>query len=379
MIRFITSRFGLGLLSLGVFLFLMYVLIEALIPGDIVTPLRMGMTGQEMEELRRDMGLDRALPIRFWRWLSAAAAGDFATAGFRGAGRTIFSALPPTLLVFAVGLSVAYSGGAWLGRRTAWVGGRTSGMVTLAGVVLYTIFPPFLAFALSRWLTEPLRSLRVSWAIDPFGTLWDDVALTRNEVMLRMVVALVGTVIVVGVGSRLMAAVRTHHFLRVTATTVLTVVGWQLLGVGAVAIDVLFDAALPILGFTLLSFGEFLLISQAAMVSTMHEDFVITAHAKGLAETVVRDRHVGRNAALVVFSRMAVSLPYLLTGLVIIETALTWPGVGTFLFDAVETQDMPVVMSGLAVIGVITMLSRLGLELVIAGSDPRIVVVPELP
>ncbi len=76
---------------------------------------------------------------------------------------------------------------------------------------------------------------------------------------------------------------------------------------------------------------------------------------------------------------MAVSLPYLLTGLVIIETALTWPGVGTFLFDAVETQDMPVVMSGLAVIGVITMLSRLGLELVIAGSDPRIVVVPELP
>ncbi len=377
--RFIGRRLALGVLSLAVFLFLLYVLIEALIPGDIVTPLRMGMTGDEIAELRRQMGLDRALPIRFWRWFSAVVTGDLATGGFRNAGRTIFSAFPATLLVFVIGLAIAYSGGSWLGRRTAWTGGAGASSITLVGVILYTLFPPFLAFILDRWLTDRLHDLRVGMALDPFGSLWEDTTLTENDVMLRMVLAIGVAWLVVAGAVRLIGRRprRTSQFGRTLAVVVLTVLGWRLLGIATLASDLLIDAAIPIIGFAMLSFGEFLLITQAAMATTMHEDYVVTARAKGLPEVVVRDAHAARNASLVAFTRMAVSLPYLLTGLVIIETAVRWPGVGTFMFTAIETQDMPVVMSGLAMVGLVTMLTRLALDVVIAGSDPRVVVIPE--
>lgn len=377
--RFVGRRFVAGVISVAAFLFVMYLVIEALIPGDIVSPLRMGMTGQELEELRQQMGLDRALPIRFWSWFTAMVRGDLASAGFRSQGQTIFSAFPATLVVFVIGLSIAYSVGSWLGRRTAWSGGPVAGGLTLLGVLFYTIFPPFLAFVLDRLLTVRVRDLRISWGVDLLGNLWDDAVLSPNQVMMRMVLVIGVAWLLVGLTVRWSAQPgrRLSHLAKVTAATVLTVVGWRLLGISEFAFDILLDAALPILGFAVLSFGEFLLITQAGMATTMHEDFVLTARAKGLLERRIRDHHVARNAMLISFTRMTVSLPYLLTGLVIIETALNWQGVGTFMFNAIETQDMPVVMSGLAVIGAVTMLSRLILELVIASSDPRIVIVPE--
>jgi len=114
--------------------------------------------------------------------------------------------------------------------------------------------------------------------------------------------------------------------------------------------------------------------AQAGMVSTLHDDYVITAEAKGLASKAIRDRHAARNASLAVVARLAVSIPYLLTGLVIIETAVGFSGVGDFLFTAIDSQDVPLAVSTLAVIGAITMVVRLVLDILIAVMDPRIVV-----
>ena len=71
-------------------------------------------------------------------------------------------------------------------------------------------------------------------------------------------------------------------------------------------------------------------------------------------------------------SRFAVSLPYLLTGLVIIERAVGWPGLGSFLFRAVDAQDMPVVLDTLVVIGLVILVVRLVMEVLTALLDPRI-------
>ena len=365
----------MGLLTLSLFLFLLYVLIETLIPGDIVTPLRLGMTGQELEELRQQMGLDRALPIRFWRWLEAVIRGDLATAGFRGRGETIFAALPGTLIVFVVGLALSYSAGTWLGRRSAWEGGTIAGTLTLLGVVAYTLFPPFLAFILDRWLFDDIARIKEAVGVDS-SLLWGEGSPTEGQVMVWSVAALALAIAVVSLIQRSLKDQTLRHWftLKVTAVTGLTVIFWQILGINKEALDVLTDATVPILAFALLSIGEFMLITQAGMAESLHEDFVLTARAKGLPEVWIRDRHVGRGAMLIAFTRLAVSLPYLLTGLVIIETAVRWPGVGTFMFNAIETQDMPVVMSGLAVIGVMTMVMRLVLEVVIAGADPRVLI-----
>ena len=62
-------------------------------------------------------------------------------------------------------------------------------------------------------------------------------------------------------------------------------------------------AALPILTYTLLSFGETMLIMRTNMADTKYEDYILAARAKGLPEHIVRDKHAARNALLPVLSR----------------------------------------------------------------------------
>jgi len=138
------------------------------------------------------------------------------------------------------------------------------------------------------------------------------------------------------------------------------------------ALDLLFAVVVPLLAFTMLSFGEFMLIGQTAVAGNVHEDFVEAARAKGLSTRRIRDVHGGSNAKLVIMSRLAASIPFLLTGLVIIERAVDWPGVGDYLFRAVENQDMPTIMSSLLVVGVITILVRISLDVLQYLLDPRL-------
>jgi peptide/nickel transport system permease protein len=147
---------------------------------------------------------------------------------------------------------------------------------------------------------------------------------------------------------------------------------WYAFDLASSAIEVLRKAALPILTYTLLSFGEFMLITRTAMVDTLHEDYVLTARAKGLTDRAVRDRHVARNAMLPVISRLVVSLPYLMTGAAMIEQTLNWAGVGWMLFFAVGMQDIPLAIGAGLVIGLLSLVARLSLDVLQAFFDPRI-------
>jgi peptide/nickel transport system permease protein len=279
------------------------------------------------------------------------------------------------LIVFTLGIVVSWSIGTWLGRVTAWRRSDILGpSMSFLGVIAYTVFPPFLAFALGEWLHEPLRSLRSVVVGDHRGLLWREAPITEQRAMVDVVLIVAVVTIVTLVAARLLERRR----IRVSGLAKAALIVGLVLAVLAVmdrrdyALDVIFQAAIPLLSFTVLTFGEFLLIAQAAMVASSGDDYVLTARAKGLSERRVRDRHVGRNANLVILTRLAVSLPYMLTGLVIIEAAVGWPGIGTFLFNAIGSQDMPVVMSGLAIIGGFTLITRLVIDFVVALGDPRI-------
>ena len=97
---------------------------------------------------------------------------------------------------------------------------------------------------------------------------------------------------------------------------------WFILDMQAMAFDILKLSWLAILTYTLLSFGETMLIMQSSMTDVLKEQYIETARAKGLPASSVREKHAARNALLPLLSRFAVSLPYLLTGLVIIERAV---------------------------------------------------------
>jgi peptide/nickel transport system permease protein len=108
------------------------------------------------------------------------------------------------------------------------------------------------------------------------------------------------------------------------------------------------------------------------MEDTLAEEYITVARAKGLPERIVRDKHAVRNAILPVVSRLVMTLPYLMTGVVIIEDVFGWPGVGSALSGSLYQQDMPIAMAILLLVGVFSLMARLVLDILLAYFDPRI-------
>lgn len=373
MVRYLIRRMLVGLMRLFVFLVVMYFLVNLFIPGDAVSGFI--LPAEELEALRHELGLDRPLMVQFLDWLSNLVSGSLGESVFGApVASSISNVAPATVFVLAAGLGLAFVFGTWLGRWAGWRKGIASESAALMSVALYTAFPAFLAFVVSYFVGPRLSDLRRDAVGQSHTELWSTGDLSEQGVYWSMIATLlVISVVVVG-----LAGVISRRGHKVPALVVLVTVFaasllfWEAVGIRAHATDLLFQSAIPLLVFSLLAFGEFMLITRSGMREAQHEDFVLAARAKGLREKDIRDRHVGRSAILVTLSRLAVSIPYLLTGLVIIERAVNFQGLGTFLFAAIETQDTPTVVGTLAVIGLIGLAVQIGLDVVLVTVDPRL-------
>lgn len=83
--------------------------------------------------------------------------------------------------------------------------------------------------------------------------------------------------------------------------------------------------------------------TRASFVEVIQEDFVRTARAKGLAESMVVAKHTLRNALIPVVTMMGLQFGFLLGGSIVVETVFSWPGLGALLVDAVTQRDYPVI------------------------------------
>jgi glutathione transport system permease protein len=87
--------------------------------------------------------------------------------------------------------------------------------------------------------------------------------------------------------------------------------------------------------------------TRASFIEILQEDFVRTARAKGLTETVVVIKHCLRNALIPVVTMMGLQFGFLLGGSILVEVVFNWPGMGRLLVDAVEMRDYPVIQAEL--------------------------------
>jgi glutathione transport system permease protein len=83
--------------------------------------------------------------------------------------------------------------------------------------------------------------------------------------------------------------------------------------------------------------------TRASFVEVIQEDFVRTARAKGLAESVVVAKHTLRNALIPVVTMMGLQFGFLLGGSIVVETVFSWPGLGALLVDAITQRDYTVI------------------------------------
>jgi glutathione transport system permease protein len=104
----------------------------------------------------------------------------------------------------------------------------------------------------------------------------------------------------------------------------------------------------------------------------MQEDFVRTARAKGVSETVVVLKHCLRNAMIPVVTMMGLQFGFLLGGSIVVEVVYNWPGMGRLLVDAVEMRDYPVIQTAVLLFSLEFILINLVVDVLYAVINPTI-------
>ena len=381
MTRYLAGRLFAGLVTLAIFVTILFFMAEVLIPGDYVTQFTFGMSPQDRAALRAELGLDQPLFARYLDYMAGLLRGDL---GETGGGGSVIDALiaflPWTLLIFVFAMAIAFPIGHRLGKIAGWRDGTPGAAgITMASVGLYTVFPPLLVFFLVVFVSgltdnQGIGALR---ALLRGGALNVDVAWS----MLWTVV-----IIASALGIAALVLDRYHRILPAWVWAVVLFAGpvliWMARGMWSDVIVILRYLALPIIAVAILAFGEVALVSKSTVKEASHEDFVFAARAKGLPEEDIRDHHVARYALLPTLSKLMVSVPFMLVGLMIIEISFAWPKDGAFgmtvpgmssaLFTSLENRDTTTVLGGLLAVGIIVLLVRLFLDVLQAALDPRI-------
>ena len=145
-----------------------------------------------------------------------------------------------------------------------------------------------------------------------------------------------------------------------------------LAGNPAAFVDAIRHLVLPGLALGTIPLAIVMRITRASVIDVINEDYVRTAHAKGLSDGIVSRRHVLRNALLPVVTVIGLQTGLLLGGAILTETVFTWGGVGRWIYDAVRNTDYQVIQSGVLLLALIFVLVNLLVDISYAFIDPRI-------
>jgi len=141
---------------------------------------------------------------------------------------------------------------------------------------------------------------------------------------------------------------------------------------GAALVDVLRHLFLPALALGTIPLAVIARITRAATLEVNSEDYVRTAQAKGLQGSVINRRHILRNALLPVVTVVGLQAGLLLTGAVLTETVFSWPGVGSWMLEAIRFRDYAVLQAGIIFFAFVVILTNLVVDLSYAFLNPRI-------
>ena len=314
--------------------FLIFFLLRAL-PGD-VCELKLGGEGAYYDEeqikiCQAQLGIDQPLYVQLGLFL-----GDLVTLDLGRSFRThekitteILQRFPATCELTFASMLIAVLGGVSLGIVAALRRGRAAdylGMILATGGISMPIF----------WLGLMLILLLAVW-------------LPVFPVSGRL-------------ASHIFLPPRTHFYL----------LDAILAGDGRALLDLLRHLALPALTLSTVPLAVIARLTRASLLEVLGEDYIRTAWAKGLTGRLVVWRHAVRNAFIPTLTVIGMEFGYLLGGAVITETVFAWPGLGRWLFFAVQARDLRAVQGGVLLLASLFILLNLLADLLYAWLDPRI-------
>jgi peptide/nickel transport system permease protein len=136
--------------------------------------------------------------------------------------------------------------------------------------------------------------------------------------------------------------------------------------------DALFHAALPISTYFITTVGRWMLSMKSSTISTLGEDYVTVAKARGLKDWRITTAYVGRNASLPLFTQLAISVGFVVGGSFLIETIFVYQGIGASLGAAIARRDYTVMQGIFLVITLSVVFANFFADLLYSWVDPRI-------
>lgn len=290
-----------------------------LAPGDPLSRYYSpGIDPLVMDDVRRQLGLDRPLPVQYARTLWSYVRGDFGVSlsSHRPVSAVLGETIPRTVALTAAALALQIFLGLALGavsaRRRNSVFDRALSFLFL---VFYSLPSFYFAFALIA-----LFSLKLGWlpsanmhSIPPLdGGAWSALADRAAHMVLPVAVLALGS-----------AAALARY-------------------------------------------------TRGSLLEAVNQDFIKTARAKGLPEARVFWIHAMKNALPQVLTVIGLSVPFLIGGAVVVEKIFAWPGMGALVVDSIFARDYPVVLAANFVGACAVILGNLLADLSHAWADPRV-------
>jgi peptide/nickel transport system permease protein len=288
-------------------------LLVNLAPGGPNALMRMDATPEQREALTKRLGLDQPIPLRYVQWLTGAVHGEFGTSlsSNEPVALRISQRLPNTLTLSLVALTLSILIGIPLGVLAALRRNSLPDFLTAIVSIAGVSIPAFwLGIMLILTFSVNLNWLPSSGVSSP--------------------------------GNEANPLDRIQHLLMpalVLSTTVLPYV----------------------VRFT-----------RSALLDVLHQDYVRTATAKGLARVHVVYGHALRNALVPVVSIIGTQVPRLFGGAVVTEAVFGWPGMGRLAIEAASGRDYPLIVAITVVVAAVVVVSSLVVDLAYTWLDPRI-------
>ncbi|MEF2967862.1 ABC transporter permease [Paenibacillus sp. M1] len=148
--------------------------------------------------------------------------------------------------------------------------------------------------------------------------------------------------------------------------------GMTTLGGGGGFVDVLLHLIMPVIVLTANVAGRNIRYVRSSMLEILQQDYLRTARAKGLKETLVINRHAVRNALIPIVTVLGMEIPILFGGAVVIEQIFSWPGIGQLTMSSIMSRDYSTIMGLNLLAAVIVILANLLTDIAYALVDPRI-------
>ncbi|KPU43177.1 glutathione transport system permease protein GsiC [Oxobacter pfennigii] len=136
--------------------------------------------------------------------------------------------------------------------------------------------------------------------------------------------------------------------------------------------DVLLHMILPVGTLLLVQMPLYFRIAKSSILQVTNEDFIVTLRATGMGEKKIFNKYILRNAILPTITIFGISMAYLITGVILIETVFAWPGTGSLMLTAINQRDYPTLMGIYLIMSISISVVMVLVDIVYALFDPRI-------